>query len=183
MRRFVPGVCLLLASCCGPEADPKSSAPYERYLGARELGGSGDAASVAEIVKLLDDPHFLVVTGALEALGDLGRKEFLQHVAPRAKHAHPMTRAYACATLGRLGNEEAVPVLLEALKDAEPAVRRSAVRALGAFGKRPEVAKALVETVGEKEPSVALLAHDTLQALTGRLDVPRTKEAWAQVLP
>lgn len=183
MRRLAAGLSLFLGACCGPEADTKSAAPYERYLGVRELGERSDAESVAAIVKLLDDPHFLVVTGALEALGDIGRKEFLQHVAPRVKHAHPMTRAYACATLGRLGNEEAVPALLEGLKDAEASVRRSAVRALGAFGKRPEVAKALVEAVGEKEPSVALLAHDTLQELTGRRDVARSKEAWSQVLP
>lgn len=161
----------------------KSAAPYERYLGARELGGRRDAEAVGEIVKLLDDPNFLVVTGAVEALADIGRREFLQHVLPRLKHAHPMVRAYACLALGRLRNDEALPALVAALQDPEAWVRRSAVRALGAFGKRPEVTKALVEAVGEKEPSVALLAHDTLGDLTGRRDVARTREAWAQALP
>ena len=183
MRGLAAGLALLLGSCCGPEADTKSVAPYERYLGVRELGQRRDAESVREIVKLLDDPHFLVVTGALEALGDIGSKEFLQHVAPRLKHAHPMVRTYACRTLGRLGNEEGIPLLAEALKDGEAVVKRSAVRALASFGKRPEVTKALVEAVGEKEPSVALLAHEALQDLTGRRDVARTREAWTQAVP
>ncbi len=183
MRRVAAGVALLIGSCCGPEADTKSAAPYERYLGVRELGGRRDADAIREILKLLEDPHFLVVTGGLEALSDVGQKEFLQHVLPHLKHAHPMVRGYACSAIARIGNEEGVPALLEALRDPDAGVRRSAVRALGAFGKRPEVTKALVETVGEKEPSVALLAHETLQDLTGLRDVGRSKEDWSKALP
>jgi len=183
MKRVSVGLALLFGSCGGPDADTGSAAPYERYLGVRELGERRDADAVREIVKLLDDPHFLVVTGALEALCDVGRKEFLQHVLPRAKHAHPMVRSYACRAVGRLGNEEGIAALADALKDPEAAVRRSAVRALASFGKRPEVTRALVDAVGEKEPSVALLAHESLQDLTGLRDVARTREAWSKALP
>jgi HEAT repeat protein len=183
MRRVTAGLLLALGACCGPEPNTKSQAPYERYLGVRELGLRHDADAVREILKLLEDPHFLVVTGGLEALGDIGRKEFLQHVLPRIRHAHPMVREYACATIARLGNEEGIPALLEALKDPETGIRRAAIRALGRFGQRPEVAKALVEAVGEKEPSVVLLAHETLQGLTGLKDVGRSKEAWSKAIP
>ena len=183
MRRLGAGLLLAVGACCGPEPDTASAAPYERYLGVRELGLRQDADAVRDILKLLDDPHFLVVTGGLEALGDIGRKEFLQHVLPRMAHAHPMVREHACATIARLGNAEGIPALIEAIKDPETGVRRAAIRALGKFGNRPEVAKALVEAVGEKEPSVALLAHETLQELTGLKDVVRSKEAWSKAIP
>ncbi len=183
MKQIVWGALLAMASCGGPEPNAESPAPYERYLGVRELGLRGDAEAVRRIVLLLDDRHALVVVGALEALADAGRKEFLQHVIPRTRHEHGLVRAAACRALGRLGNEEGLPALAAALGDPDPSVSRSAVRALAGFGRRPEVVGPLVEAVGAKEPSVALLAHETLQALTGRRDVDRSKEAWAQALP
>jgi HEAT repeat protein len=182
--RSLPGLLVLLAACGGRSADTRGDDPYSRYLGVRDLAGSRDAASVAEVVRLLDDPHYLVVTGALETLGDIGHKEFLQHVAPRARHEHPLTRSTACGVLARIGHDEGIAVLVETLKDAVPAVRRSALKALAAFGRRAETLKPLVDSVADKEPSVSLMAHDMLVLLTERQDVPRDRDAWARaVLP
>lgn len=175
---------VLLAACAGPEPDLSSREPYERYLAVRGLARTPDAAAVAEIVRRLEDPHFLVVVGALEALGDIGRPEFLQHVVPKLKAPHPMVRQYASLTAARLGSEEAVPALLEALRtDADPTVRRAAAKALAAFGGRPDVRRALAEAVGDRDPSVALMAHERLREITGRHDVPRSRQAWLEALP
>jgi HEAT repeat protein len=175
---------VLLAACAGPEADLTSREPYERYLAVRELAETPEAASVTEIVRRLEDPHFLVVVGALEALGDIGRREFVQHVVPKLKAAHSMVRQYAALTAARLGNEEAVPALLETLRtDADPTVRRTAAKALAAFGARPDVRRALAEAVGDRDPSVSLMAHRRLQDITGRQDVPPSRQAWLEALP
>jgi HEAT repeat protein len=170
---------LLLSSCGGPEANPTGRDPYERYLAVREYGEARQAARAAE---MLEDPHFLVVTGALEALAAIGDPAFLQHAASRVQHQHPMVRAQACATIAAIRNPEGLPALAICLKDADAGVRRAAVKALGAFGARPEARKALVETVGDADPSVALMAHEKLQDVTGRRDVERSAEAWTKAL-
>lgn len=172
----------LLAGCGGPSADLRSAEPYERYLGVRERADAADAAAMAEIVAALEDPHPLVVVGALEALRDLGRKEFLQHVAPRAEHASPMVRRSAVEALAAIRHEEGLPYVARAVKDADPLVRRGAVKSLAAFGPRPEVLRALLQAFEADDAGLALVAHETLQALTGRTDVERSREAWARVV-
>jgi HEAT repeat protein len=175
-------ICLLLAACSGPEADLKSPDPYERFLGVRELEGHRDAASLSEIVKRLEDPHYLVIAGAITTLAEMGDKEFLQHLAPLLQHGHPLVRRRACEGIGRLGNPLGVAYLLKALEDPESQVRRGAVKALGAFKDAPEARRGLVAAVADKDPGVALVAHESLQRVTGRTDVPRSREAWAELL-
>ncbi len=173
---------LLAASCSGPEANLASDDPYERYLGLKELASRTDAEAVAEVVRRADDPHYLVVLGALEILAAWGRPEFLQHVAPRLRHPHAEVRRQACATVAALRNPEGIEGLAQALKDAEAAVRRDAAKALAAFGARAEVLSALLEAMGDRDAGVVYMAHTGLVAMTGRRDVPREKEAWARTL-
>ena len=173
---------LLLASCGGPEANIGSADPYERFLGERELVGRTDAASIAQLVKLLDDDHYLVVTGAIEVLAGHGRPEFLQHFVPRLKHKHSLVRQTACQAIATIHNEEGLPGLLEAMKDPEPSVRRAALKALGTFARLPAALRAIVDAVGDKEPSVSYLAHRILCEWSGRKDVKQTKEAWAEAV-
>lgn len=184
MRRSpVWSALLLLAACGGPEANLQSSDPYERFLGVREQAGLGTPASLAEIVRRLEDPHYLVVAGALTSLGDLARPELLQHAAPLAQHTHPMVRREACETIGRLGNPLGVPFLAKTAEDPDAWVRRGAIRALGRFKDAPDARRALLKALEDPEAGVVLTAHETLQAMTGRRDVPRTKAAWSGVLP
>ena len=174
---------LLFAACGGPEANLKSTDPYERFLGVREQAAVGDAASVAEIVRRLEDPHYLVVSGALTSLADIGRPEFLQHAAPLVQHPHPMVRREACGTIARLRNPLGVPFLLKAAEDADGWVRRGAIKALGAFREVPDARRGVLKALDDPEAGVSMTAHQTLQSLTGRLDVPRTRQAWAGVVP
>jgi len=177
--RILPALLLLPLSCGGPTADLRSPDPYERYLGAKALAQTRDFAA---LVPLLEDPHVLVVLGALEAIAAIGEAHALQHVLPRLAHPHPMVRGQACATIGALGAPEGIPPLAGALRDGDPAVRREAVKALSRFGDRPEVRAALLEALSDRDPGVVLMAHEKLSDLTGRQAAVRTREAWEEVL-
>lgn len=174
---------LLLAGCSGVDPDVKSPDPYERYAGVRQQVADQGVRAVPQAVALLEDPHYLVVMGALEALASLHDPEFLQHVAPKLKHPHPMVRAQACATLAALRSPGGLPLVAEALADGEIQVRRAAVKALVVFGEKPEARRALARAVADGDPGVSLLAHEGLQALTGSKEVPQKREAWEKALP
>lgn len=178
MLRILPAF-LLMLSCGGPRPDLKSADPYERYLGAKALAETRDFAA---LVPLLEDRHFLVVLGALEAVAAIGEPHAFQHLPPLLNHPHPAVRGQVCATLRAVRSPEAIPVLVEALRDADPSVRREAVKALSSFGDRPEVRAALLETLSDRDPSVAFMAHEKLAELTGRRAAARHRQAWEEVL-
>jgi HEAT repeat protein len=182
MARALPTALLLLAGCGGIHADPEGREPYARYLAVREIAQAPDAPSMARLVAALEDPHFLVVVGALETFAELGRPEFLQHAAPRLGHAHPLVRSQAVATIAALRSPEGPPFLAKALKDADPSVRRAAIRGLESSGRGPDTLRALAEAVGDADPGVRLAAHEALGELTGRRDVPRDRAAWEAAL-
>jgi HEAT repeat protein len=179
---FWPLLLLLLAACGGPEPNVKSEDPYERFLGERELLDRTDAQALAEVLVLLEDPHFLVVVGAIEVLAHQGRPEYLQHIAPKLKHKHPLVRQTACAGIAAIHNREGVPALIETLKDPEPAVRRSALKAVAAFPEAPETTTAMVEAVDDKDVSVSYMAARLLHERTGKNGVDRTRKAWSEAL-
>lgn len=182
MRSLFWPALLLLASCGGPEPNLKSQDPYERFLGEKELLERNDAVAMADIVACLDDPHFLVVVGAIEHLSHWARPEFLQHIVPKLKHKHPLVRQAACAAIGHIGSPEGIPSLVEAAKDPDPAVRRSALKALTVFPKDKAAVAAMVEAVGDKDPSVSYMAHRALVFCTGRQDVAQNKDEWAKAV-
>jgi HEAT repeat protein len=177
-------VFLLPAACTGPQADPKSTDAWERYLGVVEvLGPRRDAEAMAERVRLLDDPHYLVVVGVLETFEADGDPAFLQHAVTGLRHTHPMVRQYACRLIGSLRRPEGTPILSGVLRqDADPGVRRAAVKALARYGADPVVYEALVEGVGDKDPSVVLTAHEELESLSGVKGLPRRPEAWRKAV-
>jgi HEAT repeat protein len=180
MRSPVWLALLFLAACGGPEPNLQSQDPYERFLGERELVGRTDAAAIRELVARLEDPHYLVVVGAIDVLAGQGRPEYLQHFVPKLKHKHPMVRQAACAAIASIRGEEGVPPLIETLKDPDPAVRRSVLKALAQFPKNAAGRRAIVEAVGDKEPSVSYMAHRLLSEITGRTDVPQSMKAWVE---
>jgi len=182
MRPYFWPALLLLAACGGPEPNLRSQDPYERYLGEKQLMELNDAATMTEIVSLLEDPHFLVVVGAIELLAYRGRPEFLQHIAPKLKHPHPLVRQSACAAIAVIHNAEGVPLLIETLKDPDPAVRRSGLKALAKFPGVPAAQAALVDAVADKEISVSYMAHRLLIERTGKTGVERKREAWVEAL-
>lgn len=182
MRSLFWAMLVLLAACGGPEPNVKSQDPYERFLGELELQENNDAASMAELLVLLDDPHFLVVAGAIEVLAHQKRPEFLQHLLPKLKHKHPLVRQTACAGIAEIHNPEGVPGLVECLKDPDPGVRRSALKAVAAFPEVPETTTAMIDAVDDKDVSVSYMAARLLHQRTGKDGIKRTKKDWAEAL-
>jgi HEAT repeat protein len=60
-------------------------------------------------------------------------------------------------------------------------VRLSAIRALSQ-SKSPQATAALIQLLGEKDVAIRDRAHEALQAVTGRKDIPPDQKAWQQVL-
>jgi len=181
------GVVLSCASCSGgPDPDVKSSYPYGRYLGALELAENPNAENVRQIVELLSDPEPLVRSGAVVALGKIGRAEFVQHLIPLLDpqlEASALVRSDVCIAFQTLKNPQAIPQLLTCLRsDPEGAVRREAAKGLPAFGKKDEILEALVQAIADPDPGAAWRAHVSLQELTGAKEVAMTTEAWAAYL-
>jgi HEAT repeat protein len=179
---FAAGSTLLLAGCGGPVPNTRSEDPYEKFLGIRELAGRTDATAIKELVGFLDDPHYLVVVGAIDVLAAHERAELIQHFVPKLKHPHPMVRQAAAAAIARIRNAEGVPGIVELLKDPEPAVRRSALKALVQFPASGAATRAIVDAVADKDPSVSYMAHRLLSERTNRKDVPQTRDDWAKVV-
>ena len=182
MRRLLPLLLLAAAGCGGVDPDVDSRDAYARYLGVRELQETPDAPSMTRVVQALDDPHPLVVTGALETLAGLGRPEFLQHAVPRLGHASPMVRRQACATIAAIRNADGLPFLLKAITDPEPGVRRGAILGAASFGDGRETRAALLSALDEKDASTRMAAHEGLLATTGRTASSRTRAAWEEAL-
>lgn len=182
MPRALPLLLLAAAGCGGISPDVDGREPYARYLGVRELAETPDAPSMARIVALLDDPHPLVVTGALETLAQLGRPEFLQHVVPRLAHASPMVRRQACATLAAIRNPDGLPFVLKSAQDPDPGVRRGALLAAASFGSKPETRAVLLDALDAKDASTRMAAHEALWTLTGKPAPARTRQAWEEAL-
>jgi HEAT repeat protein len=174
---------LLLAACSsGPDPDINSPYPYGRYLGALELGDRHSPENVTTLLKLLDDPEYLVRSGAVTGLARMNKPELSRHIVPKLdpeKETVAMVRSDACLALGTLKHPESIPALLAALQsDPENVVRRDAAKALVPFGKKPEILPALAKAVDDPDVSVAWRAHVSLVELTGAKTVERTAAAW-----
>lgn len=184
--RALPFLLLLAAAaaCGGPEANTKSTDSYERYLGVTaELGSRPDAAGMAELLAMLNDPHYLVVVGVLEVLESIGDPVFLQHAATALQHKHPMVRHYACRMISTLRQPDGATLLVRVLKeDPEPSVRRAAIKGLVRYGSDPVITAPLIEAVGDKDLSVSVCAHEALETLTEKKGMGRRVEEWRKAV-
>ena len=181
MRRiwWIP---LLWGCSSGPSPDVKSPYPYGRYLGALQLAERPNAENVRTLVEMLQDPEYLVRSGAVVALARIGKPEFAAHLLPRLStevETSPMVRGDVCLALAKLKNPQAIVPLLTTLQsDQEGVVRREAAKSLPAFGKKPEILQGLATAVGDSDVSVSWRAHLSLQEMTGAKSVAMTRDAW-----
>jgi HEAT repeat protein len=199
----------VLAAGCSASADanPRSANPYERYLGAVALGVSRDAIDERRVIRQLSDLDPLARTGAIVALGDIGKRENVRAIAALLQFAcrdhaevisagpgacgrcqKPLERATpnlafvrtdAVRTLARLGGDEAQAAVLAALaKDEAIEVRRTAAHVASAFGAERPVLEALVAAMADPSAGVAYASHRSLAALSKREDLPRDAASW-----
>jgi hypothetical protein len=85
---------------------------------AVELGEAGDAAGVAELLRLASHPRPIVRRAAASALGKLADHAQTAQAVPRmcqlTRDVHPQVRQYAMLALGKLGDPSALPALRDA---------------------------------------------------------------------
>lgn len=191
-----------LACVSSVSPDPNGAEPYARYLGALDLAARGDDKGV---LRLLEDPHPLVRSGAITALVQLGKAEYLpqlidmtyETVLPGedASRNDPQVRSDACRALAALRDPRGVPPLIGALRDGAVEVRRTAALSLEPFAERQDVLEALVNALprrlasGERpaaneETSAAVQhnAHVVLCRAANRADLPRERDPWLEWL-
>lgn len=182
----------ILAGCSNaPDPDPGGVEPYARYLGALELARAGNPEDIERLKKLLEDPDPFVRSGAVVAFGSLGDPRHVPLiiemtyaiVADGEVRNTPLVRSEACRVLAQLGDPSAVEALLSVLRgDEAPEVRRVAARALETFAGRPGVLEALVRALSDRDVSVAQNAWVVLRRVSGRDDLRRDHDAWAEWL-
>ena len=104
---------------------------------AVELGESGQAAAINELLELCHHTQPTVRRAAASALGKLSPCEGIRAALPRlcelTRDAHPQVRQYALVALGRIADEAALPALRDAAnRTAGPDyVLAAALRAIG----------------------------------------------------
>lgn len=117
--------------------------PQVRIGAANALASSGDAAAVADLAGLLDDPEPRVVVAALRSLAawaqaagsDEARQRALLLLSVGLAHGGPSGLA-ALDALFAIGGEEAVDLARDALASADPEIAEAAVACIGAHGGR-----------------------------------------------
>ncbi len=109
-----------------------------RRLAARALGNSGSPAAVAPLLDLVRDPHHLISSEAILALGKLGFEEGGRGLVGRFPGAiDASVRPFAVRMAGKLLPEEAAVSFLSGLLESDdPADRLAAARALLQRGRR-----------------------------------------------
>jgi HEAT repeat protein len=145
------------------------------------------AASVPELIKILDDASPAARHRALWALAVIGpdARPALGPVGESLKDRDPKIRALAAQALGEMGPHArpAAPLLARALQDPDDQVRRQAAEALHAIG--PGMAVHLLPVLKDQKLAVRLSAlqalatfhesTDAVQALVNALHDPERK--------
>ncbi len=104
------------------------------FLAVAQARSPISECSLAELIKILEDPNPAL---RVEAADELGRRRDSRGLIPLIrllKDTDIAARAHAAEALRALGDERAVPFLSRALDDPEPIVRCRVVLALGDVG-------------------------------------------------
>ncbi len=128
------------------------------------LGGTGDISNLATLREALGKDYIHLRVAAVEAMGELRRKEAIVDLARALTDGNEEVRAAAAVALGKIGGAEIVPPLRQAAdRETSPRVRRLIIEALGRSGVQdgfmalqtllvdpdPEVKRAAVEAILE----------------------------------
>ena len=189
---------LVIASLCAPvlaatkvplpaliETLTKAKDTTARMEAAKKLGQSGNAQAVAPLVKALDDANRPVRWAAIEALGELHKKDavpallkyFERHEAYRWGHL------LTANALAAIGDRRAVKPLLALVKNnTDPILQRVLILVLGKLGDA-EAIPAVMPFLEDERRWLRRAAQTALVQLTQeRLqgNVPRGYEAWTK---
>jgi HEAT repeat protein len=165
-RRRFPGVRPGDLSFMAPMAVQRAETEAEKNAVCEAVGRCRLKSAMPDVVRLLQDEHYMVRANALAAIRDAGATDRAAEVRGRISDAHPVVRSVAAHTLGRLGAKEAAPDLATLLKDPNPDVRWWAVRALGDLGAKDRLAE--IEPLrSDPNESIRRVAEEITAALRG----------------
>jgi HEAT repeat protein len=122
-------------------------------------------ASVALLVKRMDDSELMVRAEATRRLGELGGITHLELLLKALHDEKRFVRAEAARALGKLGEQVPIAPLVKALHDRDGSVRVAAAQALGMLGQR-ESQRDLTHALSDSWPPVreaAILALGKLR--------------------
>lgn len=198
MARLMGGLFFLLISLVVPnigtsatdlsaviETFTKGTDTVVRIAAAKRLGKTGSPRAMDVLVKALDDANRPVRWAAIEALGELGRKQavpvLLQYF--ERKEAYRWGDILTVNALAAIGDRRAVPRLMKFLKaGTDPIFHRVVILALGQLEDPRAISPVMVFLKDERRwlrkaarLSLIQLAKDRLQG-----DVPRGYAAWSE---
>jgi HEAT repeat protein len=157
-REDVAGLCAALATA---EAEDSN---YLRVAIASALRSTKSRHALGVIIRLLEDPDWMVRIVAIKAAGDIGDPAAAAPLIIRLKVENEAgLRSLAARALGQVGSREAVDALITwGLGDGRSVVRQSAASALGTLQARDALdalCRALTDTsrVARSDAAVALV--------------------------
>jgi HEAT repeat protein len=152
--------------------------PELKELAIDTLRQIGDAAAIAPLVTLLEDPEIRTLYVTIYALGDIGDKSTAARIAPFLRHEDADIRRAAVWALAKLHYSRLVPTYIEMLKsDPSDEVREEVCRRLGAVGGRQVVEPLCAAKVSDKAHNVRVYAEWALQEILGETkDAPLARE-------
>mmetsp|Transcript_49969 Transcript_49969/g.144946 ORF Transcript_49969/g.144946 Transcript_49969/m.144946 type:complete len:346 (-) Transcript_49969:193-1230(-) len=133
----------------------------------------GDVSTVAQILKCLQHPDFMVRVDALRALGavaERGAEPYLEHLSGCLEDQESCVRQAAVEALGLLapqGSQEALSRLKAYMQDEDFLVRRSAVLALADVAEDPFIVTAMKKPLEDEYYVVRQAAKVAISKLMG----------------
>lgn len=130
----------------------------------------------------LTDPAPGVRAAAARGLGMHGSPEDVPRIVPLLADEQRSVRLDAVKALQRLHNPAAINPLIERTKvevETDGDIRAGAATALGQYAE-PRVVQALIAALDDDQFLVTRAAHESLQTLTGNLELPDDRKLWQQ---
>lgn len=186
MRRvtsLLPVLVLALAACGTHSADIQSSDPYEQYLWLIRLGKGASDKEIEQVTISASSQARMAREGAMRAVGHIGKQELAPLAFAHLGDPEPNVRTAAIEALGELQSEGAQPKIQEKLRvDSIAEVRRAAAKALRSFPANRSAAQDLVAALKDADGGVTVLAHETLQKISGQEIARGDTKGWQEWL-
>jgi HEAT repeat protein len=152
---------------------------------AKKLGQSGNTQAVAPLIKALDDANRPVRWAAIEALGELRKKDAVPGLLKylERQEAYRWGNILTVNALAAINDRRAVQSLVALLENnADPILQRVVILALGKLGDAKVIPTVMPFLKDERRwlrrAAQVALVQLTRDRLRGR--VPRGYEAWAK---
>ncbi len=161
----------------------KSTDPDTKGRAAHELGETGSALAVEELIGLLDDSDRRVREEAARALGKIGDRRAVNPLLVKISTPYSDIAEAAIEALAAMHTPLSLNILATLLEDERPEIRRGTVLALDRFEDRrmrPALSSMLA---AEENRAIALSAVEALSKLDAEDILPRVTDLMRESSP